>query len=115
MRALSCSLPDCPGKGEDGQPYLFCRASSGSHGKSSEARGDSTVNCPACGRGEGVRHYEPPQALVRRELLEEELRAARAARRAAKQAGQPMPTDHRTPAAIMQDLSNLPKLYLLPE
>ncbi len=73
------------------------------------------VVCPACGSSNAVRPYEPPQAFARRELLEEELRAARAARRAAKQAGQPMPTDHRTPAAIMQDLSNLPKLYLLPE
>ena len=71
--------------------------------------------CPACGRSEGIRHYEPPESLERRKLLEEELSAARAARRAAKEAGEPMPSDHRTPAAIMQDLSNVPKVYLLPE
>ena len=113
MRALICSLPDCPGQGEDGQPYLFCRAST--HGKWPTAGSSSPVVCPACGRDEGVRNYEPPQVRERRELLEEELRSTRAARRAAKQAGQPMPTDHRTPATLMQDLSNLPKLYPLPK
>ena len=133
--ALSCNLPDCPGKGDDGKPYVFCRVSSGKEfDRTSPGEEPSTGNitttqgkwpvaterhgapfCPACDRNVGVHHYEPPQALERRELLEEELRAARAARRAAKQAGEPMPTDHRTPAAIMQDLSNLPKLYLLLE
>ena len=133
--ALSCNLLDCPGKGDDGKPSLFCRVSSDkgheltrpgeepSTGGVTATRGrwpvaperDGAPLCPACGRSAGVHHYEPPQALARRELLEEELRAARAARRVAKQAGQAMPTDHRTPAAIMLDLSNLPKLYLLLE
>lgn len=118
MRALSCRMSDCPGKGEDGQPYLFYRVSPGreSHSRWPVAtRRGGTLVCPACGRNDGIHHYDPPQAVERRKLLEKELRDSRAARRAAKQAGESMPTDHRTPAVIMQDLSNLPKVYLLQE
>lgn len=118
MRALSCRLSDCPGKGEDGRPYLFCRTSPDRKSQSMwpvAIKRDGTLICPACGRNEGIHHYDPPQAVERRELLEKELRGARAARRAAMQTDEPIPTDHRTPAVIMQELTNLPKVYLLPE
>jgi hypothetical protein len=69
--------------------------------------------CPACRQSKWVEAYEPPEIAERRKMLKTELDATRVARREAKRNGTPLPAGLRTPTQIMQDLSALPKVYLL--
>ena len=69
--------------------------------------------CPQCGEKKRIRPYDPPQVAERRQLLLDQLAAARAARRAARRSGQPLPVGVRSPNDIMRDLDALPQLFLV--
>jgi hypothetical protein len=122
--AYTCLNAKCNGAGKDGRPYLFVRQISGikvTAGGQMELSPQADqqvlapVVCPSCGSSEWTGAYEPPEVAARRELLEAELAASRAARQQAKDSGVALPVDaHRAPMAIMRDLAQLPKLYLLP-
>jgi hypothetical protein len=121
--AYTCMNAKCKGQGKDGRPYLFVRklpdvsvAADGriELGPKASQKLLSAPTCPACNSNGWTGAYEPPEVAERRALLEAELAESRAARQKAKRIGTAMPTDHRTPVVIMQDLSTLPKLYLLP-
>ncbi|MCG8586368.1 MAG: hypothetical protein MI757_16795 [Pirellulales bacterium] len=119
--AFTCMNAACTGRGGEGRPFLFVRKidgiAVGADGRvelSPQASREllTAPACPACGSNEWTGAYEPPEVAQRRILLEAELAAAR---REAKRAGGTPSADFRTPMEIMQELSKLPKLYLVPE
>ena len=120
--ALRCIMPDCPGKGRDGDPFLFvylpvdpAPASAAEIVWPRAAKPGEQVVCPACGRPEGVGPYIPPEVQQRIAELQEELSHSRLARAAARRAGLPQPSDHRTPKTIMEEQASLPRVYLIDE
>jgi len=126
-RAWTCYNPDCAGRGKGGGPLIF--------GKIWEnARVDSTgqvvydrveirnedankppIVCPSCGKVEFLSSYCSPQIELRRRQLEQELRDVRAARDQARAAKKPKPDNLRSPAEILQEIAELPKLFLIPD
>ncbi|MCG8587102.1 MAG: hypothetical protein MI757_20545 [Pirellulales bacterium] len=122
--AYTCMNAKCNAQGKDGRPFLFVRKlrdikveSDGgvTIGPAGGRKLLSAPKCPACNSNEWAGAYEPPEVAERRVLLEAELAASRAARREAKNSGTTLSPSHRTPMAIMYDLSALPKLYLVPD
>lgn len=123
-RAMTCYNPDCPGRGKGGGPLLFVRPnktmSIGPEGKiviSGEqdiAEPDKCV-CPACGSGGFVAAYDPPESFVRNRQLDDEMRTIARAYHEAEASGQPIGVAGRTPAEVMTEKAELPKLYLAPE
>jgi hypothetical protein len=109
--AMTCSNPRCTGEGPDGGPFLVYYRM-----PDIKFRSDGTMyridieppaaRCPACGQV-SLLEYKLPEAVTRRAELLDELKAARAARWQGKG------NSDRTPSSIMQDLSELPRLYLL--
>jgi hypothetical protein len=123
-RAMVCDNPDCSGR-RDGQPHVFTHPVDEppltTEGQIDHAAWDRmaiahfySLKCPACGERKRIHHYDPPQVAERRQLLLDQLDAARAARREARRSGQPVPTGVRSPSDIMRDLDALPKLFLAP-
>jgi len=129
FRALVCWNPTCPGRGKGGGPALFVKewdtAKAGADGKvawipprfagTQEELTKFFIKCPHCGQAHGVAYYDPPEVVLRRRQLEEELRTARVARRQARDSGGQAPQDQRTPSQVMREINALPKLYLVPE
>ncbi|MCG8586453.1 MAG: hypothetical protein MI757_17225 [Pirellulales bacterium] len=124
VRALTCKNADCVASRESDDPLVFQQRPSGM-----KINADGVVQppplaqlhrlvdkmaCPACGSKDHVWPYDPPEVVVRRAELDEELIASRAARASAKRAGLPMPTNPRRPVTIMRDRTALLRLYLLP-
>jgi len=125
-RALTCWNPACLGKGKAGGPVLFVHplkhASLGTDGKlrwrtldEKELSAMSPVVCPVCAMPGHVRPYDTPQVELRRQQLTEEMEAARKVRAQAAEDKKLVPAGGRTPSEIMRDLSQLPKLYLVPD
>lgn len=126
LQALTCVLEDCPGKGPPGKPFLFHRVyprvhldDAGQIVWQKDAGPDTAkwiqgeeVPCPACSRYQGVRPYLPPEVVRRQEELAEELRVSRAVARARRK-GQPASGEHRSPKEIMEEISQLPQVYLI--
>ena len=122
-RAMVCDNPDCSGR-RDGKPHVFTqpvddppltvdgRIDHGAWDRMAIAHFYS-LKCPACGDNKRIREYDPPPVAERRQLLLDQLAAARAARRKIRRSGQPLPTGIRSPSDIMRDLSALPKLFLV--
>lgn len=124
--ALTCMNPTCQGKGFGGEPYLFADVTSGATvGADGEVAAPPPASveyevplhaCPVCGAsGEAIAPYDPPDIRVRLMELQTELENARALRSAAEQAGRPSAAPLRPPTEIMKDISNLPRVYLVPE
>ena len=121
-RALVCRNPDCSGR-QDGKPHVFAHSATKAPltadggidhlawDRMASAHASSVV-CPACGQKKGIAEYDPPDVAVRRQLLLDQLAAARAERRRARRSSKPLSTSVRSPADIMRDLSALPKLFL---
>ena len=121
-RAMVCDNPNCSGR-LDGKPHVFThpvddppltadgRINHGAWDRMSIAHFYS-LKCPACGDNKQLHEYDPPQVAERRQLLLDQLAAARAARRKIRHSGQPLPTGIRSPSDIMRDLSSLPKLFI---
>ncbi|MCG8587639.1 MAG: hypothetical protein MI757_23285, partial [Pirellulales bacterium] len=119
--ARTCTNPDCSGV-RSGKPVVFAHPLPGvtldADGRpvlprwSDEENRAHLPRCPLCNETRFVVKYDSPEVAERRRVLLAELAATRRARIEAKQSGQPLPASIRTPNAIMQDLANLPMLYL---
>ena len=131
FRALVCWNPNCPGRGKGGGPPVFVKqwtsATVGENGKLvwtpparpadplQENLTQYFIRCPYCDQSFGVAYYDPPEVVLRRRQLDEELRAARLLRRKARDSGEMPPSHQRPPSDIMKEMSEQPKLFLVPE
>jgi hypothetical protein len=112
--AFQCRNPAC--KAQTGKPLLFaCEIPGVTLGDDGNpvfppdtATGGAT--CPRC-RQQNVYVHTLPEVAARRAELEAELAASRAAR----QQGTAASGQHRPPQEIMDEISALPKLYLVEE
>jgi hypothetical protein len=123
-RASTCWNPTCIGKGKGGGPLVFVKqfenASIGADGKLlwrtlNEEELPTPIACPACGLLEFVRPYDEPEVEIRRNKLSEELSESRRIRAEAEAAGRLVPAGVRTPTEIMKEVTQLPKLFLIPD
>jgi hypothetical protein len=115
LRAMTCFNPKCAGQGKGGGPLLFVHKlphlSVGSDGQMivgpfpMSEMDENPLVCPVCGEAAYVREYDPPETLVRRKQLMEQLNSARGSRGKGK----------RTVKEIIIEMANLPKLFLVPE
>ena len=123
LTAYHCTNPNCVAEGKNGRPLLFTRRVPGMRvgedGRADWKEADDDYlmanplpKCPACGQMRGVEVYLPPESQARRDQLLAELADARAQRRAARQAGEPLNGIDRNPMKIMSEIASLPKLYL---
>ncbi|MCE9548094.1 MAG: hypothetical protein K8T25_21685 [Planctomycetia bacterium] len=122
-RAMACYNPDCPGKGKGGGPLLFARPnktlSVGPDGKLVVAHGGDIpdpdkCHCPACGSGDFIASYDPPESIVRDRQLNDEMAAIYKACHEADAAGQPVKLPGRSGQEVMTNKAELPKLYIVP-
>lgn len=118
--AVACTLEDCSGRGVDGEtlvfPFKVAGAAVSANGQIAwpEARlNRGLAVCPACGRSHGVGSYVPPIVEQRRAQLAAELRASRAAFKAARREGHSPPVNQRSPQDILDEIAQLPRLYLV--
>ena len=121
--AMMCTLADCPSRKSSGEPCIFPYKLDGT---TIDADGaivwpemggpydpEKWAQCPVCGRRDGVRPYEAPEVVDRRAELAEELALSRVAHKLARKQGQPTPANHRTPQAIMDEIGDLPQVFLI--
>ena len=118
--AVACTLDDCSGRGPNGEVFVFpfkiVGATVDANGQIAwpqTSRNHGVVRCPTCGRSDGVGHYDPPAVEHRKAELAEELALSRATFKAARRSDQPSPTDHRPPKEILDEIANLPRIFLL--
>lgn len=109
--AMMCRNPDCSGQRHASGVFLFVVRLDRKTGVEITESGrvvgyDSRPTCPSCG-SQDVSRYRLPGMDAKVAELRDELRASYTALDAGSGDG------HRTPAAIMQDLTNLPQLYLI--
>jgi hypothetical protein len=76
---------------------------------------DKPFPCPVCKSVDFMRAYDPPETESRRRELEAELQASYDAYAKAAQRKEANPKGVRSPKKIMEDLANLPKVFLVPE
>lgn len=121
-RALTCANRNCPGVRESGdRPFLFVgrykNVRQGPDGEPIWPKPDSAVPtpCPACGLEDTVFPYVPLETQRRMEQLRAELTASRQARDEARKARIPPPPTIRTPAEIMDEMQNLPLVFIIQE
>jgi hypothetical protein len=126
-RALACLRPGCGVDASRQEPRLFANVIEGvtispdqlvrvPESKTGAPLDLPVSTCPVCGAsGTVIVPYEAPERVRRRQELEAELGRVRGIRSAAERSGQPPPTDVRTPARIMQEMSDLPQVYLIVE
>jgi hypothetical protein len=117
-RAFQCRNPAC--RAQTGKPLLFARVIPGVTLRDNgyprfpidAAMGGAT--CPRCNQT-NVYIHTLPEVAARRAELETELAASRAARQRAREQRTAPSGDHRPPMQIMDEMTALPKLYLVPE
>ena len=117
--AVMCTLEDCPGRGPNGEPRIYPFAIDGATVNANgnvvwteDALSRRDARCPACGRDEGFAHYVPAVVEQRHADLVRELGEARAALKAARRQGLAFPSQLRTPQEILDDLAQLPRIFL---
>lgn len=119
-QGLTCTNPDCSGTGHDGGPFVFPDVIAdlrvNRQGDVTEGLDNlESPRCRVCGRSDTLERYSPPDVVRRRAKLQIELAEVRRKRGAARQNGEPLPTDLRSPTVIMEQISNLPALYFVPD
>lgn len=122
-RALGCFNPRCPGRPNGGivivaRPVSNIGVGQGGAlhmGPANPEDLNKPFPCPVCGSESYWQAYDPPETIRRRQELQRELNATYAAYNAASKRKQPMPRDVRPPNKILEEIDNLPKIFLVPE
>ena len=72
-RGMTCTHPDCTGKGHDGGPHIFPDIHPGldidANGQMTGRPNAGALRCPACNRLDKVELYSPPSTIDRRNEL----------------------------------------------
>jgi hypothetical protein len=118
--ALTCNDPACPHNAARDGPLVFVYPvpATGVDEDGNLVVPDSVPlsrrrpRCPECGKSEHVSDYVLPETARRRDRLDAEIEAARAALR--RSGGKKMPEGVRSPIEILRERAQLPELYLIP-
>ncbi len=118
-RALGCFNPACAGRPNGSmvivaRPFSHIQVSPSGDliiGTPNMAELEKPFPCPVCSSQQYWRSYDPPESVLRRQELEAELAAAYAA----YNSGGRRAVGGRPPNEILEDIANLPKLFLIPE